>query len=420
MNLLPRILPLLAALCFFKSAVLAHDGLDLAPPIAVPEAWNVLTLCQANVDKLVAEKQWNEIPIQMFLSAGAIQFLQQNIPPGPNAEDLRGKLKSLRAAADSLLDASNGSDALATPARAAAYDAALRDTAGAYDPKIVNAKVYSCPMCKGIRELDPAAKCFKCNMRLEPRIIPATGTPGEPSITLTPVTTAPLKVGERAEVRIRFAWKRDGKPVSLDDLLVVHTEPIHLLIIDESLDDYHHEHPRPTEVPGEFAFAFTPRQPGSYRVFADVVPRLSQAQEYPVCDLPGSAPGRPVANRADTLSSSGDGLRYDLKWLTGGGPVKVQRPVSGIVAIADADGKPFKQLEPIMGTYAHIVGFYEDRRTVIHIHPMDAEPQRPTDRGGPSFIFRFHAPRPGYLRLYSQIQVGGISRFAPFGLNITQ
>jgi len=407
-----RLFALLTLLLVSRAS--AHDGLDILVPITIPEAWNVLTLCQQNLGKLVSQKQWKEIPIQIFLSGQAIQFLQQQ----PASEAVAAKLKTLAFSADELLQAGSALDGPRVEKAAAAYDAALKEVVGAYDEKVVRAPIYSCPMCKGIREVEATARCFKCGMKLEPRIIPATGTPGELSIVLKPVLAQPLVAGQPSEVRIRFSWKRDGGPVTHEDLLVVHTERIHLLIIDESLEDYHHEHPRATEVPGEFAFTFTPRRDGSYRVFADVTPAVSQAQEYPMCDLAGSAPGGKVSNRLDTLESATDGLKYELRWLTGGAPVKTRRPVTALVTVSDAEGKPFARLEPIMGTYAHIVGFYEDRQTVVHIHPTGAEPQRATDRGGPSFMFRFYAPRAGFVRLYSQVQVGEVSRFAPFGLNV--
>ena len=60
--------------------------------------------------------------------------------------------------------------------------------------------------------------------------------------------------------------------MTLGDLIEVHTQKIHLLINDASLTDYHHEHPKPTDMPGEYAFAFTPSNPGPYRIWADVVP----------------------------------------------------------------------------------------------------------------------------------------------------
>jgi hypothetical protein len=243
-------------------------------------------------------------------------------------------------------------------------------------------------------------------MTLTARIIPATGNPGEPSIVLTPTLSAPPQIGIENEVRLQMHWKRDGTPVSPDDLLVVHTERIHLLIIDSSLEDYHHEHPKPTEKPGEFVFRFTPKRAGDYRVFADVTPALSQAQEYVECHLPGTGKGGPVINRIDTRKSSAAGLEFNLRWLTGGGPVLARRPVTAIVTINDRDGRGFRQLEPVMGAFAHIVGFYEDRKTVVHIHPSDADPKGPDDRGGPSFMFRLYAPRSGYIRLSCQTQNG--------------
>ena len=126
-----------------------------------------------------------------------------------------------------------------------------------------------------------------------------------------------------------------------------------------------------------------------------------------------------IAERADTTASTVDGLRYDLAWQTGGAAMRAKTPVNATITITGAaDGKPFTQLEPIMGTFAHLVAFHEDRQTVIHIHPSGAEPRTPEQRGGPVFAFRFFAPKAGYYRLYAQVQIGGVSRFAPFGLNV--
>ncbi len=402
---------LLAAIVVLARPLPAHDGLDLSPPITLPEAWNILTLCGLNLEKLVEKKQIEDLPVQAFLSAHALRFLQQQ-PEAGNAVRAE-EVNVLLAEAEALADPARSAE----PALEVAmkYLTHLRELARGTDPKLVNAAIFSCPMCKGIREVDSRTRCPKCGMPLVARFIPATGTPGEPQIVLTP-SAAPLIAGQRSEVKIRFTWRRDGGAVNLGDLLVVHTEPIHLLIVDESLDDYHHEHPRATGVPGEFAFAFTPRRPGSYRIFADLTPRVSGAQEYPQCDLPGTAPGGKVVNHAATTTSNFGGLNYELRWLTGGGPVVARRPVSARVTITEADGAPFQKLEPLMDAYAHIVGFYEDRSTVLHIHPTDLEPRRPTDRGGPTFTFRLFAPRPGFVRLFCQTQVAGLSQFAPFGL----
>lgn len=414
----PRILfPII--LLLLSRGLSAHDGLEIAPPVSVPEAWNVLMHCQANIEKLVIENQLKEIPTQMVLSIQAIRLLQKNASQGAQGNSPEGSLAALAAGADRLGRDSSGLIAEATIHSAISYGALLRKTAGLYPAEVVHAPVFSCPMCKGIRELNPKTVCPKCGMKLVARTIPATAVV-EPSIAITPTSECILVKGEQCKVSLRFVWKRGGRPVDSEELMVVHTERIHLLIIDESLEDYHHEHPRPTGIPGEYALTFTPRRAGSYRIFADVTPLESGLQEYPVCDLAGSDHGSGLASRSEVVIGYDAGLKYELTWLTDGRPVYANQPVHAVVKISDAEGVPFRGLEPIMGAYAHLVGFYEDRKTVVHIHPLGDEPKQAADRGGPSFMFRFAVPKAGHIRLYCQVQIGGVSRFIPFAINIAK
>ncbi len=417
------LLRLLLVLTLALASTSAHDGVDLAPPVSEPEAWNVLTLCRANIAKLTAEQQWSEIPTQASLCIQAARFLREKLGEDPAKETLRLQLRAIEEAGIFITRTSLKSDAAKTPVEAYKFAAAVKDAATGYAPAVVAATVYSCPMCRGIRELDPATPCFKCAMRLVPRFIPASSiynTPGEPSIVITPALDRPLATGQPSAVTLRFSRKKDAAPIAPDDLLVVHTERIHLLIIDESLTDYHHIHPLPAARPGEYTFSITPLKPGPYRIFADVVPALSGVQEYATCDLPGTAPGEPLRDRASTDTAAVGDLRFSLKWDTGGLALRARQPVGASIAISHADGRPFTALEPLMGAYAHLVGFHEDRATVIHIHPTGLEPQRPEDRGGPAFTFRFYPPRAGFYRFYGQVQVGGESVFAPFGLTVTE
>jgi hypothetical protein len=409
------------ALLLCAHSLRAHDGLELPPPITAAEAWNVITLCRANLEKLTAEGQWSEIPVQAALIMQSARYLRESLGDDPAKAPQREKVQQLENNGLFLVRASMRAEADRAQRNFAGLTASIEETAKDYDPKVINAPVFSCPMCRGIRELDQKTPCFKCGMALVPRSIPASSlynTPGEPSIALAPTLAQPLIAGQPAAVRIRFTRKKDGAPITPDDLLVVHTERIHLLIIDESLTDYHHEHPLPTDVPGEYAFTFTPRKPGSYRVFADVVPRVSNTQEYPVCDLPAAGKGEPITDRASVNVAEVAGLRFELKWETGGLAVRAKQAVNATITVTTLEGKPFTLLEPVMGTYAHIVGFLEDRKTVLHIHPTGAEPQKPEDRGGPTFHFRFYAPAPGFIRLYGQVQVAGKNIFAPFGLTV--
>ena len=114
----------------------------------------------------------------------------------------------------------------------------------------------------------------------------------------------------------------------------------------------------------------------------------------------------------DTL----EGLKYEVVFdkakLTAG------EAALGKLKITGPDGKTFSQLEPIMGAYAHLVGFTEDYKTIVHIHPMSAEPTKDTDRGAGTLEFHIQPEQPGLMRLYAQVQISGASKYAKFTLNI--
>jgi hypothetical protein len=143
-------------------------------------------------------------------------------------------------------------------------------------------------------------------------------------------------------------------------------------------------------------------------------------QEYAVCDLPGEAAhGDPLERTGLATSSTVEGLRFQIQWNTAGLALQSKQPVSASILVSTTDGRPFGQLEPLMGTYAHLVAFHEDRQTVLHIHPTGgADPQTPEERGGPRFGFRWWAPKAGFYRLYVQVRAGEKPVFAPFAVEV--
>src|SRR4029078_12308753 len=70
-------------------------------------------------------------------------------------------------------------------------------------------------------------------------------------------TAEPLTVGKPAGALLQLQ-RPNGEPVTPNDLSETHPNKIHLLIIDSSLTDYHHEQPIPTRNPGEYSFSFSP------------------------------------------------------------------------------------------------------------------------------------------------------------------
>jgi hypothetical protein len=259
-------------------------------------------------------------------------------------------------------------------------------------------------------------------MKLIKRRIPASATyekPGAPSMKLSARIDQPLKVGRRATVTVSLT-KLDGIPVMRSDLLLMHTQKIHLLIIDGSLSDYHHEHPKPGEKPGEYVFSFTPSQPGPYRIFADVVPVETSVQEYVIGDIAADTASKPVENKQSTFTSEVDGFNFILKFDTPDQKLHANQVITGQITVIAPDAQPYKQLQPIMASFAHLVAFNEDHKTVLHIHPQGPEPQNAEERGGPVLTFKLYAPKAGFYRLYAQTHIMDEDKFAPFNLTIEE
>jgi hypothetical protein len=176
------------------------------------------------------------------------------------------------------------------------FPQAIRDQASALAAK------YTCPMHPALvgKRSD---SCPKCGMELDQmiRILPAQ-TAGEPTVHASIRTEGPLEIGKPVQAWLSLR-RVSGEPVLLGDLIEVHTEKIHLLIIEPGLIDYHHEHPRATEIPGDYVFGFTPRKKDSYRAWADLRPYPSGLQEYVIADIPAQSTAGALTDRSITTKS---------------------------------------------------------------------------------------------------------------------
>ena len=135
-----------------------------------------------------------------------------------------------------------------------------------------------------------------------------------------------------------------------------------------------------------------------------------------MADIGPNATGAATVNRVVNVRADMEGLRFELQ--LDAPAIRVAQPTRAKVRIFDALGHPFTALEPTMGAFGHIVGFADDYKSVIHTHPIARGPLTSSDRGGPELEFQLYATRAGFYRLFVQIQTGGKSVFAPFGLDV--
>jgi hypothetical protein len=221
-----------------------------------------------------------------------------------------------------------------------------------------------------------------------------------------------------------------GKPVGPADLLVAHTQKLHLLIVDPTLTDYQHVHPAPGLRPGEWTFQFAPRFGGLYRLFADFTPAATGRGLYASTDLSVAGPVGPVGARAarpsvgptmevdpksaDATTVAVDGYHFTL---TSAVPLRANRPADLALAVTRPDGGRVS-LEPIMGAFAHLVAFDEARSGFAHLHPNETDLARPPDAVAPRLTFKVTIPRAGRYAIWAQVNLGGQEVFAPFWVEV--
>lgn len=247
----------------------------------------------------------------------------------------------------------------------------------------------------------------------------AVETPG-PGLVAETQMENPLIARTKSGVmlRLRHSDADGGMPLFWDELTPAHDSRIHLMIVDRTLTDYHHEHPMRTDTEGSYAFFMTPKTSCPYKVWAQVFFKNGK-EDVTSFTLPGreeckdAQPDRSVNDEA-TVDGYHFTLRRDTDGLTRGANTMLT------LHVADKDGQSVEELEPVMGAYAHLVGFYDDYETMAHIHPMGEEPAGAHDRGGPDLMFHFRPERAGFVRLFAQVKIGGKMVFVPFGMTVTE
>ncbi|WPJ95260.1 hypothetical protein SH580_17705 [Coraliomargarita algicola] len=211
-----------------------------------------------------------------------------------------------------------------------------------------------------------------------------------------------------------------GTGIAPHELAVTHTKKMHVMVIDPSLEDYHHVHPSADGLSGSYQFDFTPTRTGKYRVFTEIVPLRSRSQAIALSEIevPGAAHRPEFVRSTESLV---DGVRFELL----GAPerLKTGRDYRFELKIADIEGGSIA-LETVMGAKGHMVAFDGEGRGFAHMHPMDSVASARTagfggtEAAGTELAFLFNVPNAGWYRLFAQIQVQGEPVFGRFDLKV--
>jgi hypothetical protein len=216
-----------------------------------------------------------------------------------------------------------------------------------------------------------------------------------------------------------------GKVIGPEDLLVAHTEKLHLLIFDPTLRDYQHVHPVPGSRAGDWTFSFTPHRPGLYRVFADFTPAATGRSLYASADLKveNTAADADVATKEDAPSLRlpdgaevvQNGIVFHLK--AGGLPLKARTMSDFEFSVRRVDGSPV-HLQPVMDAYAHLVAVDQGRNGFAHLHPTQLVPKDGEGTTYSTLQFKVLIPTAGRYVIWSQVRVEGRDYYAPFWFDV--
>lgn len=212
-----------------------------------------------------------------------------------------------------------------------------------------------------------------------------------------------------------------GKPVGPEDLMVVHTQKLHLMVIDPALTDYQHLHPPPGKKPGEWVVEFTPQRAGLYRVFADFTPAatargLYASADIAVKELSGvAAAEEPPAVTESDGSVLREGFRFTLR--SRESLMRVGKVLDLAFSVTRDDGATVP-LQPIMGAFAHLVAFDEARGGFAHLHPNEIDLARTPDALRPTLTFKVTIPTAGRYVVWAQVNLGGREMAVPFWFEV--
>lgn len=226
----------------------------------------------------------------------------------------------------------------------------------------------------------------------------------------------------------------DGAALAADDLVMSHGHRLHVMIVDEGLEDYRHLHVD-EDASGRFEVTFTPAYERIYRVWASVTLAEALVEEehgHPHGDDAHGEHGdhHEAGSRAtatDWITVGEDAAPFIIPanlFEAESGDYRFEIHAEGNVTagevselhlmVTDADGNPVDQLEPLLGAYAHLAGFNAGASRMVHAHPSGLEPQSAEDRGGPELGFEITFPEAGVYRLFVQVLIDGVEVPAVF------
>ena len=212
-----------------------------------------------------------------------------------------------------------------------------------------------------------------------------------------PVVGSPLLLG------VRLSDGGTGQVV--DDVTVLHTALLHLVIVSDDGANFAHLHPART-APGSYQVGFTPRRVGGYTAYLEIA-RNGGAQVVARRFVVAGEPGVPVATPGFGTQTVAD-LRIAVD--SPRTPLRTGEPQTLTLRVT---GQSATTIEPWLGMAGHMIIVASDGSVFGHVHGTLLDAQTAT------LAFTYQFPAAGTYRLWGQFQHAGQLITVPFTIDVT-
>ena len=239
---------------------------------------------------------------------------------------------------------------------------------------------------------------------------------------------------------LSFAIHEDPTGRVVQDFEVVHTKPLHFLIVSADMAYFEHQHPK-LGPDGRFRLLWTFPRAGRYFLFADFTPADGDNQilrttldvgrstrTVPPRLVPDVGRAKVVGDTRVTLA-----IRPDL--------MRAGRQSLLTYTLSSLAGRGRTDMQPILGVMGHLIALRGDTQTLVHTHALhsvqagsygaamlrmmqagqtEVVPITPAmvTLSGPRFTFKLTLPRPGRYRLWAQFQRQNRWLTVPFTVDV--
>jgi hypothetical protein len=238
------------------------------------------------------------------------------------------------------------------------------------------------------------------------------GAPPQKPIHMYVRTVWPLKPNTVMDAQA-YLWTDDG-PLSFANMKEVQGSKLHLILMSPDYKTFYHAAPIATGE-GEFRFSFQAVKKEPLRVWA-IFTNASGRQvvtadinNEPISEfLPLSMP--------QIIQGETDNVVFTIHFPR---QVRAGVPIDGtIYATLKTSKLPFKEMEPIRGSYAYFGALMDDFKTMSEIYVTDPPLPKDASFGGPAVNFRVIPAKEGMMRIVAEIQARGYDMLVPFTIRV--